>query len=67
MSDPKAEVLQSIPAASAIGIWLTGKDINFWVGVGGLVFLVLQCGYLIWKWRRDIRNDSIRAGLNDED
>ena len=54
-------VAQAAPSVVAI---LVTKVFDFpiekWVGVAGLAFLALQAGYLIWKWRRDIRRD--RAG-----
>lgn len=40
-------------------MWVSGKDLNFWVGVAGLAFIGLQAGYLMWKWRRDIRRDRL--------
>lgn len=59
-SDGASNAIQATPSLAAIVLWLGGKDINFWVGVGGLLFLLLQSFYLLWKWRRDIRHDRER-------
>lgn len=52
-----ASAAQAAPALTAIYMWFTGKDINFFVGVAGLFFIGLQCGYLLWKWnwQRELR------------
>lgn len=31
-----------------------GWSLNNIIGVATLVYIVLQAGYLIWKWRRDV-------------
>lgn len=64
MADHRSEgatnALQATPSLTALALWVGGKDINFWVGVGGLFFILLQCAYLLWKWRRDLRHDRER-------
>lgn len=73
MSDHREALANSAmaaPALTGITMWVTGKDINFWVGVAGLVFILLQAGYLLWKWRRDIRREareSFRVGLSSDE
>lgn len=61
MSDPRQEIAsaaaQSTPSITAVLMWITGHDLNYWVGIAGLVFIILQAAYLLWKWRRDIRRD----------
>lgn len=60
MTDPRSEVpqtIQALPSLGAILLWLAGKDVQWWAAVSGLLFIALQVGYLIWKWRRDIRRD----------
>lgn len=57
MSDSRSEVPQSIqalPSAGAIAVWLSGKGVDWWAAVAGIVFIMLQIGYLLWKWRRDV-------------
>ena len=70
MSDPRAEVPQSVqalPSLGAIFIWFSGKDVNWWAAVIGLLFIILQIGYLLWKWRRDIRRERERVGVADDE
>ena len=66
-SEAATNAIASTPSLTAIAMWLGGKDINFWVGVAGLAFILLQAGYLIWKWRRDIRREASRVGLTESD
>lgn len=68
-SDAIANAIQATPSLAAIGYWLAGKDITFWGGVCGIVFIVTQWAYVMWKWRRDIRRDelNIRAGGTDDE
>jgi hypothetical protein len=54
----------SIPAFAAVMSWLFGVPLEKWVALAGLVFLILQSAFLLWKWRRDHRREieRIRAG-----
>ncbi len=70
MSDHRAEIpqsIQSVPSLGAILIWVSGKDVNWWAAVIGLAFILVQLGYVIWKWRRDIRRERERVGLTDDE
>lgn len=63
MADHRTEVPQTIQAAPSLGailIWLSGKDINWWAATFGLLFIILQILYMLWKWRRDIRREDER-------
>ncbi len=47
-------------------IYLAGKPIEWWAALAGFFFLLVQIGYLSWKWWRDIRIESDRrAGLTN--
>lgn len=68
MADHRTEIPQSIqalPSVGAILLFFAEKDVNWWAAVLGMLFIVLQILYMLWKWRRDIRRD--RQGLGDED
>lgn len=68
MADHRTEVpqsVQSLPSLGAIAIWLSGKPVEWWAGVFGILFLVLQIAYLIWRWRRDYLRD--KAGKDPAD
>ena len=71
MNEPKEAVLsavQATPAATAVVMWVTGKDVNFWVGVGGLIFIILQTAHLIWKWhwQRELKRRNLELDPDHE-
>lgn len=53
-ADVATEVLKSAPPA---GVTLmaaaAGLSLNNIIGAATLVYIVLQAGYLLWKWRRE--------------
>ena len=56
----KAEVVQeglkaSPPVTVTAWAWMNGLTLNEVVAVATLIYIVLQAGYLIWKWVREIR------------
>jgi len=57
--------VSSTPAWAAVMTWLFGVTLEKWVAVCGLVFLVLQAAYLVWKWRRDHRREAERLRRGD--
>ncbi len=62
MADPRSEVpqlLQAAPSLGAIAIWFTGKDVHWWAAATGMLFIAIQIGYVLWKWRRDVRRDRL--------
>jgi hypothetical protein len=46
--------------AAAAGFKMAGLGLADWVALGSLTFIVLQGGYLIWKWRRDYLREEER-------
>ena len=50
-------------AAAAGGARMMGLPLSAWLVVASIAFVVLQAGYLVWKWRRDAR----RAQEHQED
>lgn len=55
----------SIPSWAVITTWLLGVSIEKWAALAGIVFIGLQCGYLIWKWRRDSKREAERVARKD--
>jgi len=53
----KAAPPAMITTIAAVG----GLSLNNIIGIATLVYIVLQAGYLIWKWRRDIRRERVEA------
>jgi len=55
-ADLTAQASKSAPPALAWLIAFVGEiSLNNIIGVVTLIYIVLQAGYLVWKWRRDIR------------
>lgn len=56
-----AEAAKAVPSTLAIVItdWMA-VPLQTWLSRLGLIFLLLQAGHLLWRWRRDIRRE--RAG-----
>lgn len=63
-------IIEAAPAAGAVTIGILELPLDWWLKVGGLAFLGLQMGYLLWRWwtersdRKEKRN-QIKAGLSD--
>ncbi len=47
-----AEAIKAAPPIALFGVGLTLNDI---VASATLIYIALQVGYLIWKWRRELR------------
>lgn len=51
--DISTSVAHTIPSIGATGVTTVfGLPLSEWVAVATLVFIALQAGHLIWKWRR---------------
>ena len=55
----------SLPSWAAILTWLLGVPIEKWAALGGLVFILVQTAYLLWKWRRDHKREAERIARNE--
>ena len=55
----------SLPSLGAIGAYLLGVPVEKWAAAAGLVFIMLQAVYMLWKWRRDIRREDERLRRGD--
>lgn len=53
------EGLKATPPVTVTAVaWMQGLTINEVVGYATLVYIVLQAGYLVWKWVREARGSS---------
>lgn len=51
-----AEALKSTPPVTVFSVaWWTGMTMSDAVGLGTLLYLVLQMIYLLWKWSREAK------------
>lgn len=58
MNDSTREAMQAAPSIGAIVIYLTDRDINWWAAFAGIVFIVVQVLYMLWRWHRDWRREK---------
>lgn len=57
------ETLKAVPAVGgAVAYNLT---LNEWVAVATLLYILLQIGYLMWKWRREAKAPKRRGKYSD--
>lgn len=63
--DAISQSAASLPSFGAIMAWLLGVPIEKWVAVAGLLFILIQAGYMVWKWRRDVRREAERIKRHD--
>lgn len=67
-AEAKQNVIQgasSLPSWAAIITFLLGVPIEKWAALAGLVFILVQMGYLVWKWRRDHRREIERLSRGE--
>lgn len=57
-----SEALKAAPPVTVTATALAGGlSLNNIIGAATLVYIILQAGYLLWKWRRDWRRE--RRGM----
>ena len=65
-ADISTSVAHTIPSIGATGVTTVfGLPLSEWVAVATLVFIALQAGHLIWKWRRAARRAAPRPAPPD--
>lgn len=55
--DALVQTAQAVPSIAAIWAYVAGITPERWLTYWGIAFLALQAGYLLWKWRRDVRRE----------
>lgn len=58
---------EATPSAAAILAYLSGVELQQWLSVLGIVFLLLQITHFIWKWAGEIkaRRMGEKVGLDE--
>lgn len=51
-------IAEAVPASAAAAAPFVGITWSDTAAILGSIFLVLQIAYLIWRWRRDVRQDK---------
>lgn len=63
--DGGVQALNATPSLAAVGATVAGLHVNDWLAICGIVFIVLQAAYLIWRWRRDAKREEERLSEKD--
>lgn len=51
-----SESLKSAPPVAVTAVaWMTGLTLTDAVALATLIYIVLQAGYLVWKWIKEAR------------
>lgn len=64
--DAAVQLANSTPAVTFVSLTIAGIPIQDWVALLGAFFILLQAGYLIWKWKRDARIEQERRDAAEE-
>lgn len=48
------------PSVAAVTAWLAGLTVEKWLGILGILFIVLQIVGYLWRLRRDMRREDER-------
>ena len=65
--DAAVQALQAVPATAAIvATKVLGFSLNEWLAIASIVFIVLQAGYLLWKWRNEWRARQRRREMGQD-
>lgn len=59
--DAAVQIANSGPSLAFVSVTLAGIHIQDWLAITGIVFIVLQALYLLWRWRRDARIEDERT------
>lgn len=60
VQEAASQIVAAAPSVAAVTAPLLGVHLQLWLQILGLVFIALQIGYLVWKWRRDIKREEDR-------
>lgn len=60
-----SEAVKAAPPVAVVATSIaSGWSINHIVGAATIAYIVLQAGYLVWRWRRDVlRERRERSGV----
>ena len=49
---------QAVPSVALVGTQVLGLGLPDWAAVFGIVFIVIQGAYLLWKWRKESKHGN---------
>ena len=62
--DTIRSIAEATPATAAI--MAAGSNLDWWLKAFGIVFLILQALYLLWRWRRDVKREAARLAAEED-
>ncbi len=61
-ADIASEAAKAAPPVTVIATsTLAGWSLNNFIGAATLIYIILQAGYLLWKWRRDWKKEKAKC------
>jgi uncharacterized membrane protein len=65
-SDLASEAIKAAPpVAITTAVTVGGLTLNEWVAIATLLYIVLQSGWLVWKWYHAIKDKKNEAQSSD--
>ena len=64
-SDVITEAAKAAPPIAITAVTVGGITINEWVAIATLIYIVLQSGWLVWKWYHAIKDKKNEAQIPD--
>ena len=65
-SDIASEAIKAAPpVAITTAVTVGGLTLNEWVAIATLLYIVLQSGWLVWKWFHAIKDKNNEAQSSD--
>lgn len=65
-SDIVSEAIKAAPPiAITTAVTVGGLTLNEWVAIATLLYIVLQSGWLVWKWYHAIKDKNNEAQIPD--
>jgi uncharacterized membrane protein len=65
-SDLASEAIKAAPpVAITTAVTIGGLTLNEWVAIATLLYIVLQSGWLVWKWYHAIKDKKNEAQSSD--
>ena len=65
-SDIASEAIKAAPpVAITTAVTIGGLTLNEWVAIATLLYIVLQSGWLVWKWFHAIKDKKNEAQSSD--
>jgi len=65
-SDLASEAIKAAPPiAITTAVTVGGLTLNEWVAIATLLYIVLQSGWLVWKWYHAIKDKKNEAQSSD--